>query len=126
MLSSAEIKRQILIQSDKSGFKERWLKQPPAPEGITEDEIIEMANALEALSKTKGWNYIESFMLREIDVVGVFYGESPDATKIGHGKAMIKLMHYVDQTIKARDEIIKRRANEEREKGKPKGTQERR
>jgi hypothetical protein len=102
MLSSPEMKRQLLIQSDKSGIKERLLKKPPSPDGLSEDEIIEMGNALEAVTKMKGWNYLESFMLREIDFVGIFYGETTNESKIGQGRAMIK----------ARDELLKRRQDE--------------
>jgi len=112
MLSSAEIKRQVLIDADRMGIKKRILEKP---DGKTWDDIIEMGIAFEQLVKTKGWTYIESFMIKGMDVVGLYFGQSSDE-KRGYGKAFIELMQYVQQTIDAKNEILRQREN-------PKGTQ---
>lgn len=113
-LSSAEIKRQILLQSEKTGIKKDILREPPP--GMTNDDIIEQGQALEQMTRTKGWTIVEAYLLRSIDIVGIFYGESANERKIGQGQALIGLMHYVDQMIRAKDELLQKAEKERSEK----------
>lgn len=111
-LSSAEIKRQILMDSDKSGVRKR-IEQAIENQSMTEGEIIETANALEALTKTKGWVYIESFMLRRMDITGLIFMEGDNSAQKGIARGYMELMQYIDQTIKARDTILDRETKKE-------------
>ena len=112
MLSSAEIKRQILIDADRIGIKKKIFDKP---DGKNWDDVVEMGTAFEQLVKMKGWIYIESFMIKGMDVVGLYFGQTSEDKK-GYGRAFIELMQYVQQTIDAKNEILRRREN-------PKGTQ---
>ena len=56
-LSSADIKRQVLVDGDTESKRDEYRQKI---QGIPEDEIIEMGNALEEMTKTKGWIYPES------------------------------------------------------------------
>jgi hypothetical protein len=114
-LSTAEIKRQILLQSDDSGIRKEMVKRHV---GRDEDMIIEWADALEQMVKLKGWSILEGFLIREMDIPGM-YADNANERKIGYGKAMMTVMQFVDQTIKAKAEILKRQ--EEARKNSPKG-----
>lgn len=115
-ISSAEIKRQILIASDKSGIKKK-IQQALENQTMTEGEIIETGNALKEVANMKGWNYIEAFMLRRMDIVGLVFGEEDSMPQKGIARGYMELMHYIDQTISMRDEIIERERTKD-EKGK--------
>jgi len=106
-LSSAEIKRQILMASDQSGIKKR-IQQALENQTMTEGEVIETGNALETLSKTKGWTYVEAFMLRRMDIVGLVFNEKDNSPQKGIARGYMELMHYIDQTIRMRDDILER------------------
>lgn len=117
-ISSAEIKRQILMASDQSGIKKK-IQQALENQTMTEGEIIETGNALEESTKMKGWNYIEAFMLRRMDIVGLVFGEGDTLPQKGIARGYMELMHYIDQTIKMRDEILERERRETEKKKVP-------
>jgi len=107
MLSAPDIKRQILLSSDKTGIKKKLLEQALRPEGKGDGEVIEMGHALEAITKMKGWIVIEEFMLRKMNIVGLLYGKNNDEDK-GLARGYVELMQYIDQVIKAKDELLRR------------------
>ena len=99
MFSGADIKRQILIESDRSGVKKRLDRQLDKG-GITEGEIIEIGQELERLTQTKGWTFIESYMLRQMNITGMLFGDeksNPDGKGIAKGYVM--LMQYIQTMI---------------------------
>jgi len=106
MLNSAEIKRQILMSSDNTGIRKRLLERP---DGISEDEIIEMGNALESITKQKGWNYIEAYIMNQMDIVGLVFSDDKNDAKRGGAQKLIMLMQWMDQHIKAKDDILRKR-----------------
>jgi hypothetical protein len=102
----AELKRQILINSEQTGIRKRVTSQG----GLDSNEIIEMGQALEEMAKTRGWAYIEAYILKNSDPIGLLFHEE-DPVRKGESRALVKLMQYVDQIIKAKNDILK---NEEK------------
>ena len=120
-LSSAEIKRQILMNSDKSGIRAK-IEQAIDNQSMTEGEVIESGNAFEALTQTKGWILIESFMLRRMDITGLIFTEGDNSAQKGIARGYMELMQYIDQTIKTRDIILDK--GSKKEKGKTPKTED--
>ena len=104
-LSSAEIKRQILISAGSSDIKRRMDKNPP---GISEGEQIEMGNDLDAVTKMRGWILIESYMLRQMNLVGLALSDKENPDQKGIAKALIELMQWISLVIRRRDDILEK------------------
>lgn len=111
-LSSAEIKRQILVSSDKSGIRAK-IQQALENQSMTEGEVIESGNAFEAMTKMHGWILLESFMLRRMDITGLIFSEGDTLAQKGIARGYMELMQYIDQTIKARDAILEQERTKE-------------
>ena len=104
MLSSADIKRQI-IQSAKGSIR----KQPKQlPEGITEGDILEIGKALESMTKTAGWAAVEEYMLKRSNLIDLAIQENPSPLVRGTAKGYIELMQWVEHTITQKNEIQER------------------
>ena len=106
MFSGSDIKRQILMESDKSGVRGR-IKDKLKHGGITEGEIIEIGQELEKLTQTKGWSFVEAYMLRSINITGLLFGDdqaNPDGKGVAKGYVM--LMQYIQTMVKAKNEIL--------------------
>ena len=101
-LSSAEIKRQILMEASHSPMRKK-LEQP---QGISEGEMIEIGNDLDAVTKQRGWTIIESYMLRRMNLVGLAIADKPDPDQKGIAKGFIELMQWIQLSIARRDELI--------------------
>ena len=105
-IPSAEIKRQILMAADSSPVKKKMDQSPP---GISEGEQIEWGNDLEAVTKMRGWVFIESYMMRRMNLIGLVMSDEKDSsTQKGVAKAFIELMQWIHLTIKRRDEILEK------------------
>jgi hypothetical protein len=104
-VSSAEIKRQILISAGNSSIKKRMDANPP---GITEGEQIEIGNDLEAVTRLKGWTLIETYMLRRMNLVGLVLDAEAKPDDRGVARAFIELMQWMSLCIKRRDEILEK------------------
>jgi len=107
-LSASEIKRQILMEAKNSPIRE---KIDNASVGLSDDDRIEMGEALESTTKTKGWSYIEAFMLQRMNIVGLVFDASGLDEKIQKGitRGYIELMQYLDTAIKKKNQIIDER-----------------
>jgi len=102
-MNSADIKRQILESSDVTGIR----KKMQTPEfGLNNDEIVEMAYCFEEMVKTKGWVYIEAYILKNSNPVGLLFDDDNPIRK-GEARALVKIMQYVDQVIKAKNDILR-------------------
>lgn len=108
-MDSAQLKRMILEGSEKSGIRRKMVSREA---GITEDDIIEMGQALEQTVNTKGWNFVEAYLIRKCDPTTFLFGNEDDSSR-GEARGAINLMQYVDQAIKAKNEILQR-INDER------------
>jgi len=110
-ISAQEIKRQILMESDKSGIKKRALQNMDKG-GVNEGDIIELGKRLENLTKQPGWYDIEAYMLKSMNLVGLAFAEGDSQILKGKTQAYIMVMQYVDQMIKLKDEILSRENSE--------------
>jgi hypothetical protein len=107
-IPAEEIKRQILMASDRTKLKENTLKRMGREGGPTQDDVIEIGQELERVCKLKGWSFIEAYMLRRMNLVGMLYEEDKDGSQKGIARGYVDLMQYIDQMIKAKDEILMR------------------
>ena len=105
MLSSSDIKREIIQNSDTSPFKK---KMESVPAGMTEDDQIEIGNALEATTKTGGWAIMEQFMLTRMNVMGMIMDDKSSDISRGIAKGYIEFMQWIDLSVKRKNEIIER------------------
>jgi hypothetical protein len=122
MLSSADIKREIIASAATSPVRKRISE---VPEGMTEGDQIEIGKALEAVTKLAGWSIIEKYMITRANVVGMAMSDNVSDTIRGIAKGYIELMQWVTLAINRKDEILeKERLHEEspQEKHGGKGT----
>lgn len=103
-MNPADIKRQILMESDKSGIRKRI--QNYQESGLNEGDILEMGNAFSAMVDTPGWAYVEAYLMKNANLVAMLYETDP--VRKGKAAACVELMQYIDQIIKARNEILAR------------------
>jgi hypothetical protein len=103
-LSSADIKRQILVNAINSPIR----KKMESPPGISEGELIEIGNDLEGVTKQRGWTLVESYMLRRMNLVGLAMADKPDPDQKGIAKGFIELMQWIQLSIQKRDEILEK------------------
>ena len=104
-MDSQELKRQILQDAEKSTTYNKIasnLKNNPAVEG----ELLEQGNALDSLVKQRGWTYVEEWMLRNMNVVGLIMSSTNNAEAKFRAKAYMELMQWINATIKARNAIL--------------------
>jgi len=104
MLSSAEIKRQILMNADKTEIR-KHIAASLETGSITEGEIIEMGQELERLVKQKGWAFVEAYMMKRMDIPGLVFGKA-DPDQKGVAKGYMLLMQYIHQMIKSAKELL--------------------
>jgi len=120
MLSSAQIKRQI-IESAKTGPFRRPHEQPdnPMPPG----EVIEIGKALEAVTKMAGWAIISQYMEKQEDIIGLItndkMSEQERTMKRGIAAAFIRMDQWIVRCIAEKDKILE----EERLKHEAKNVQ---
>jgi hypothetical protein len=96
LLSSPNIRRELLANSDITGIRKKMLND------ITEaqrGDYIKMGDALEQLVNTEGWVYLQEYMMKHI-MNGMLGNESSE-----NNKGFINLMHFIDQVIRAKDEM---------------------
>lgn len=109
MLDSAQLKRQILDKSESSGIRKKLLDMRTS-EGPSETNIIEQGSAMEQVTAMKGWIFMEQYLLRKCDPTNLLFGQD-DPVARGEARGAINFMHFIDQTIKAKNQLLKR-ANE--------------
>ncbi len=105
MLSSADIKREIIASASTSPIKKRITE---VPEGMTEGDQLEIGKALEAVTKLAGWSIIEKYMITRANVVGMAMNDNVTDTTRGIAKGYIELMQWVTLAIKRKDEILEK------------------
>ena len=105
ILSSANIKREILAGSDITGIRKRYQQEHTEAQEFL---YLEMGEAFEQLTQQKGWMFLEAYMMKNITGGLLSDDISP------YTKGFVNLMHYVDQVVKVKNEIQEKRANETR------------
>lgn len=121
-VSSADIKRQILLEAIRSPIRKK-LEQPP---GISDGEMIEIGNDLEGVTRTRGWTLIESYMLRRMNLVGLAMADNPEPDQKGIAKGFIELMQWIQLSIARRDELVAKEKLKYEAKNVPKDEKEQR
>jgi hypothetical protein len=106
ILSSGNIMREILANSDITGIRKK-IKQELTRE--QRGDFVEMGDAFEKMVNESGWIYLQAYMMKHI-MGNMLSGENNELTK-----GFINIMHYIDQVIRAKTEIKAQEA-EEREK----------
>jgi len=118
MMDSAEIKRLILMNSDKSpavsGIK-KYLEQHRGEAGKNSDDIIEMGKAFEALVNMPGWVYLEEYMINSANPINILFEENNESRK-GVARGLIQTLQFVDRVIKEKNRIMEER-NAQRKEG---------
>jgi len=104
-LSSAEIKRQILISAGSSEIKKKMDENPP---GVSDGEMIEIGQDLENMTKTKGWIVVESYMLRRMNLIGLALSEKENPDHKGMARGFIELMQWIDLAIRKKDDLLQK------------------
>ena len=104
MISSAEIKRQILVSSDKGEIRKQ-IGNSIANGGLTEGEVIEMGQEFEVLVKSRGWIFVEAYMMKRMNITGLVFGDAGEDQK-GIAKGYMLLMQYIDQIIKTSKQLL--------------------
>lgn len=106
-MKATDLKRQILMESDGSGIRRRIIEDVDSGK-LDSNDFIDMGQAYDALTKTKGWAYIESYILRQSNLIGQLFVEKEDPVQKGVAKGLVGLMQHVDQVIKAKDALLER------------------
>ena len=105
MLSSADIKRQIIDEAKNSSIRK---KVESLPEGITEGDQIEIGTALDNTTKTVGWSMIESYMLTRMNLVNMVVTDNSSEIARGTAKGFIEMMQWVHLSIKRKNELMEK------------------
>ncbi len=103
-LSSAEIKRQILMSAGQSDMK-RKMENPP---GISDGELLEIGNDLKSITKMRGWIWLEAYMLRRMNLVGLALSDKENPDQKGIARGYIELMQMIQLHIQKAEEIAEK------------------
>jgi hypothetical protein len=96
ILSSAGIKRQMLAESDITGIRKKIMNDISKEK---RGDYVKMGDAFESLVQSEAWVYLEAYMMKFV-MNKILHNEGGDVTP-----GFINLMHYIDQVIRAKDEI---------------------
>lgn len=110
-MNSADLKREILMSSDKTGIRKRLAS---GEAGLDSNDVIEMGMALEGMTTQKGWSYVEAYILKNSNPVGLLFA-ADDPILRGKAQALVLLMQWVNQTILAKNDLLAQQ-NRETEK----------
>ena len=99
-MNVADIKRQILMESDKTGIRKKIVD---GDAGLRNEDVIEMGGAFEQLVTTKGWAYVEQYILHQANPTTVLF--SADEETKARARGLILLMQHIDAVIRAKNEI---------------------
>ncbi len=103
LLSSSTIRREIFANSDITGVRKKIMNEMSEAQ---RGDYVKMGDALEQMVNTEGWVYAQEYMMKLI-MGSVLNDENKDITK-----GFINLLHFIDQVIKAKNEIKAKVANE--------------
>lgn len=112
-MDSAEIKRMILAESDSTGIRKRIVEKMNTDGGLTSDQVIEMGAAFEAMVKSKGWTFIESYITTRANPVGLLLRDNVTAEERGMARGLMSIMQYVKQVIDTKNHLLEK-ANADR------------
>ena len=102
-MDASDLKRQILIASEQTGIRKKLVQ---GETGIRTEDVIEMGKAFEQMVATKGWNYVEAYILRQADPIATLFGK--DEEEKSRARGLLLLMQYVDASIRAKNDLEKK------------------
>jgi hypothetical protein len=105
MLSSADIKRQIIDEAKNSSIRK---KVEILPSGVTEGDQIEIGSALDITTKTAGWAMVESYMLQRMNLVNMVITDNSSDIARGTAKGFIEMMQWIHLAIKQKNDILEK------------------
>lgn len=108
-MDSAEIKRMILKESESHPYVKSLLGDKARQQLNNNDDVYEMGEAFEKMVGTKGWNYVEEYIIRNANPVGMLLTDNKDEGQRGMARGLIQLMQFVDLAIKAKERIEEER-----------------
>ncbi|MFA5340195.1 MAG: hypothetical protein WC332_00315 [Clostridia bacterium] len=103
-MNPADMKREILQSSESTGIRKKLVS---GETGLNSDDIIEMGNALETMTQSKGWSYVSAYIMKNSNLVSLLFGTDDPISK-GKAQALVLLDQWVQQTILAKNEILKK------------------
>ena len=103
-MNSGDMKRMVLMDSDSTGIRKKAAHL--IQEGkVTKDEQVKLGHALESLTQQSGWAYIEAYIFRNANISEILLED--DATKRLEARGLIKLLHYVNNMITLKNELLR-------------------
>jgi hypothetical protein len=114
-MDSAEIKRMILAESESTGIRKRMVDNREKEGGLNTDDILDMGNAFDMMVKSKGWAFIEAYIINRANPVRMLMRNDVTESEKGSASALMGLMQYVKQVIDAKTAILEK-VNAERSK----------
>ena len=99
-MNVSDVKRQILMESEKTGIRKKIVE---GNAGLRNEDVIEMGIAFEQLVATKGWAYVEQYILQQANPTTVLF--STDEETKARARGLILLMQHIDAVIRAKNEI---------------------
>lgn len=101
-MDASDLKRQILIASETTGIRKKIVT---GESGMRSEDVIEMGKAFEQLVATKGWTYIEAYILQQANPMATLFGA--DAETLARARGLVLLMQHVDAVIRAKNDLMK-------------------
>lgn len=102
MLSSADIKRKILMDSNNGEIRKR-IDTAIEDGALTNNDILEFGEAFETMVKTKGWLLFERRMLQDLDPMVLVSGNEETKTR---AKVRLYDMQWIDLMIREKVRIL--------------------
>jgi len=94
-------KRNVMKDAGKLRTKKNAI---PNIGGVTNNEILEMGNALEEMSKTKGWLIMESWIYNETNSIKIL-GLKTDFER-GRAAGQLLMMQRMEYMISKKNELV--------------------
>ena len=107
-MDSSEIKRMILAESESTGIRKKITEKLNTEGGLTSDDVIDMGNAFEAMVKTKGWVFVESYITTRANPVGLLLRDNVTPEERGSARGLMSIMQYVKQVIDTKNHLLEK------------------
>lgn len=106
-MNPADIKRMTLVDTDRTGIRKKQMDLIRENK-IQVDEHIEIGNALDSMTRSNGWAYVEAYIFRMGNRV---LEQKMEPEAIAEVRGAIGVLNYIKNMIRLKDELL-RSANE--------------
>jgi|TARA_Y100000034_G_scaffold66966_1_gene80816 flagellar motor protein MotB len=124
MLTSQEIKRQIIASAKTSPFR-KAMEKPDNP--MSDGERMEAGKALEAMTKTVGWALVSQHMQKKMNLISLITDQMPDAERAEKrvvASAFIELEQFITTMIELKDKLLEKERSKHEAKNVSKDEEE--